>query len=121
MAGVGQHVSRVRALYKAVLKLHRGLPLQMQALGDQYVREEFRRHKEAGQPEVEVFMNEWTKYYVTLARQLGPKRKFRTVGENLSVELMENFSEEQMGQLKELFDATISPDAAASTDAEDKR
>ena len=50
MAAASEHVSRVRALYKAILKLHRGLPLPMQALGDQYVKEEFRRHKEAQKP-----------------------------------------------------------------------
>ena len=60
MAAVGEHASRVRALYKGILKLHRGLPLQMQALGDQYVKEEFRRHKEAQKPEVDIFMVEWT-------------------------------------------------------------
>ena len=60
MAAVGEHVSRVRALYKAILKLHRGLPLHMQALGDQYVKEEFRRHKEAQKQEVDIFMREWT-------------------------------------------------------------
>ena len=60
MAAASEHVSRVRALYKAILKLHRGLPLPMQALGDQYVKEEFRRHKEAQKHEVDIFMREWT-------------------------------------------------------------
>ena len=55
-----EHVLRVRALYKALLRLHRGLPLQMQALGNQYMKDEFKRHKEANAAEVEVFMVEWT-------------------------------------------------------------
>ncbi|KAK7497556.1 hypothetical protein BaRGS_00011196 [Batillaria attramentaria] len=116
MAALGEHVSRVRALYKAILKLHRGLPLQMQALGDQYVKEEFCRHKEANKQEVDIFMTEWTKYYVTLAKQLGPKRKFKTVGEHLSPELLDNFNNEQVGQLKELLEAATTPGSASGAE-----
>ena len=54
------HVSRVRALYKAILRLHRGLPLQMKALGDQYVKDEFKRHKDVPGNEAQIFMGEWT-------------------------------------------------------------
>lgn len=59
-APVISQVSRVRALYKAILRIHRGLPLQMKALGDQYVKDEFRRHKNCTPHEADVFMNEWT-------------------------------------------------------------
>ena len=60
MTGSITHIARVRALYKALLRLHRSLPLQMKALGDQYVKEEFRLHKKANEAETEVFMHEWT-------------------------------------------------------------
>jgi hypothetical protein len=60
MSSTVTQVSRVRALYKAILRLHRGLPLQMRALGDQYVKDEFRRHKDVPVPEAQIFMNEWT-------------------------------------------------------------
>jgi len=108
MSGAGQmtQVARVRALYKALLKLHRGLPLQMQALGDQYVKAEFRLHKNAGPPETEQFMQEWTKYYVTLAKQLNKKQKNINVGQAISAEMMDVLSPEQVGQLHELFKAT---------------
>lgn len=109
MASVSEHAIHIRALYKAVLKLHRGLPLHMQAIGDQYVKEEFRRHKEANKTEVEIFLHEWTKYYMTLAKQLGTRSKHQTIGQNLSPELLNSFSDEQVGQLKELFDATKKP------------
>lgn len=39
------HVRRVRILYKSILKLHRGLPIEVQELGTNYVRDEFKRHK----------------------------------------------------------------------------
>ena len=54
------HVSRVRVLYKTILRLHRGLPIELKALGDLYVRDEFRRHKASEVQFVPVFMQEWT-------------------------------------------------------------
>ena len=50
----------VRILYKAILKLHRGLPPELRALGDGYLKQEFQKHKHARQHEVGVFMHEWT-------------------------------------------------------------
>ena len=53
------HVQGVRLLYKSCLKLHRGLPLELQAIGDSYVKEEFRRHKTATPEHTQVFMQQW--------------------------------------------------------------
>uniref|UniRef100_A0A8C7M5M7 Succinate dehydrogenase assembly factor 3 n=1 Tax=Oncorhynchus kisutch TaxID=8019 RepID=A0A8C7M5M7_ONCKI len=41
------------------LLLHRFLPIDLRALGDQYVKNEFRRNKTAAPEEVTVFMREW--------------------------------------------------------------
>ena len=59
------HVSRVRVLYKTILRLHRGLPQELKAVGDIYVKEEFRRHKSAESAFIASFMIEWTvcQYY----------------------------------------------------------
>jgi len=54
------HVERVRRLYKLILRLHRGLPAEMRSFGDDYVRSEFKRHKDAEQPFIPAFMCEWT-------------------------------------------------------------
>ena len=54
------HASNVRILYKAILRLHRGMPRELRALGDQYVRDEFKRHKAAEPEFVSAFMKEWT-------------------------------------------------------------
>ena len=54
------HVQRVRMLYKYVLKLHRGLPVELRAIGDQYVKDEFKRHKDAPMDVANNFLNEWT-------------------------------------------------------------
>lgn len=53
------HLQRVRKLYKVILRLHRGLPQEMQSLGNKYVRDEFRRHKGANPSEANVFLREW--------------------------------------------------------------
>lgn len=53
------HVSRVFSLYKRILLLHRFLPIDLRALGDQYVKDEFRRNKTAAPEEVTIFMREW--------------------------------------------------------------
>ncbi|KAK3104729.1 hypothetical protein FSP39_008786 [Pinctada imbricata] len=108
-AGQISQVLRVRALYKAVLKLHRGLPLEMKALGDQYVKEEFKRHKNVGHAEAKIFMEEWTRYYVILAKQLSKRTKTQEVGVNLTPELVDCFSDEQAEQLLELYKEAKKP------------
>ena len=35
---VASHVRRVRTLYKSILKLHRGLPVEVQELGNNYAK-----------------------------------------------------------------------------------
>jgi len=59
MSGLN-HVQRVRLLYKTILRLHRGLPNELQELGQTYVRDEFRRHKNCNPKEVQTFMLEWS-------------------------------------------------------------
>ena len=54
------HVQRVRMLYKTILRLHRGLPIEVRPLGDGYVRDEFRRHKRCIESEAIIFLHEWT-------------------------------------------------------------
>ncbi len=53
------HGRRVCLLYKRILRLHKGLPADVRAIGDWYVKEEFRRHKTAGPQETVLFMQEW--------------------------------------------------------------
>lgn len=54
------HPQRVRLLYKSILLLHKGLPSEIAELGNQYVKEEFRRHKDAAPEFVGPFMIEWS-------------------------------------------------------------
>jgi len=66
MSGTLSHVTQVRALYKALLKIHRGLPYNLQAMGDQYVKDEFHRHTGCTQTEAQTFMKEWTVSHVSI-------------------------------------------------------
>lgn len=54
------HTQKVRVLYKTILKLHKGLPEELQILGTNYVRDEFKRHKKCDNKEAQVFVSEWT-------------------------------------------------------------
>lgn len=99
------HLQRVRRLYKTVLRLHRGLPLEIQSLGNSYVRDEFKRHKTCNLAEANVFLNEWANYAISLAKQLGlqgPKTS-ETLGKNLNSEDIEKLRDEQVYQLYELL------------------
>ncbi|XP_076056957.1 succinate dehydrogenase assembly factor 3 [Oratosquilla oratoria] len=101
------HTQRVRLLYKTILKLHRGLPLELQALGDQYTKDEFRRHKEASSEQTHTFMVEWTNYAITLAKQLGIRgtHMSKPIGKYIKEQQLDEFSGEQIYQLQELYEA----------------
>ena len=50
---------KVRRLYKTILKLHRGLPPDLAYMGDIYVKDEFKRHKQATPDQTITFMENW--------------------------------------------------------------
>ncbi|XP_038598560.1 succinate dehydrogenase assembly factor 3, mitochondrial [Tachyglossus aculeatus] len=95
------HVGRVRVLYRRLLVLHRGLPDALKALGDQYVREEFRRHRTVGPDRAQSFLQEWEEYAQVLEQQMGGNRP--RFGAQLSHAKLDDFRAEQIGQLQELM------------------
>lgn len=107
------HVSKVRSMYKRILVLHRFLPIDLRALGDQYVKDEFRRHKSASTEEVQVFMTEWQNYKDTLQTQIlesaGEQLSSIKFGANLSEGKLHNFQDAQIGQLYELMLESTKP------------
>jgi len=99
------HQGNVRLLYKTILRLHRALPTEVRELGDQYVKDEFRRHKNAGQEHIGPFMIEWSEYCTTLAKQLGirgPKTGSGVLGQSLPEKKLDDFEGQQVYQLYEL-------------------
>ncbi|XP_029023472.1 succinate dehydrogenase assembly factor 3, mitochondrial [Betta splendens] len=108
---ISSHVFAVRSLYKRILVLHRFLPLDLRALGDQYVRDEFRRHRNASDEETKSFMAEWENYRSTLQHQVLESAGHSSVkfGANLSKEQVRHFQDEQIGQLYELMLESTKP------------
>lgn len=56
----------VQRLYRRVLKLHRYLPTELKKLGDEYAKDEFRRHRDADQIQAYEFMDEWKVNFVNV-------------------------------------------------------
>ncbi|KAL1788442.1 succinate dehydrogenase assembly factor 3, mitochondrial [Sigmodon hispidus] len=109
----GRHVSRVRSLYKYILQLHRALPPDLKALGDQYVKDEFRRHKTVGSGEAQRFLQEWEAYAAVLRQQAKDSTQSSAgracFGTSLPEEKLNDFRDEQIGQLQELMREATKP------------
>ncbi|EDW97307.1 succinate dehydrogenase assembly factor 3, mitochondrial [Drosophila yakuba] len=98
------HPQRVRLLYKTILRLHRGLPAELRALGDNYVRDEFRRHLKCNPMEAQLFMTEWARYASTITQQLGIRGKPKgDLGEEIDPTTVEMLKDDQVVQLYELM------------------
>lgn len=85
--------------------------------GDQYTKDEFKRHKEAAPEHAQAFMVEWTNYAITVAKQLGVRGSHtaKTLGRPLSSNELDNFNDEQVHQLYELYEAANNPEPPDST------
>lgn len=59
-------------LYRRILRSHRSLPIEMKSLGDTYVRDEFRKHREVENPlQIVGFLTQWKVYLDGLENQMG--------------------------------------------------
>ncbi|CAI5713204.1 unnamed protein product [Hyaloperonospora brassicae] len=94
------HRANVLALYKHILALHRRqLKPHMRVLGDQYVRDEFKRHKSADPKFVPLFLREWEQYAAVM------DQKKDCYGQELSVADQQLLDNEQKMKLRALQDA----------------
>ena len=91
--------------------------------GDQYTKDEFRRHKEASTEQSQAFMVEWTNYAITVAKQLGVRgaHTAKTLGRPLSEGDLDQFNDEQVHQLFELYEAATNPAEAPTTPPQDHK
>lgn len=88
------------------------MPVELQSLGNNYARDEFKRHKTCNDTEAKIFMVEWTNYAVQLSQQLGLGVRGRPkgyVGEHLNVTDLDKFADDQIVQLHELMKAATLP------------
>ncbi|KAF9478842.1 ACN9-domain-containing protein [Pholiota conissans] len=87
-------------LYRRLLRGHRNLLPYMRSLGDEYVKAEFRRHKEVTNPVyIMGFLSQWKSYL----DQLPSDSKVPFAGKKLDATAFEKMSKEQLGQLYELM------------------
>ncbi len=103
-------------LYRSIRRLHRRLPPGLGFLGNQYVRDEFVRHKTAGPEFLPGFLDAWTQYRNSLSAQLSADKKNPLTHDSLGAPLsnLESLSEAQLGQLFALRQA-----AKGETQSED--
>ncbi|KAI5842688.1 acn9 family domain-containing protein [Tricharina praecox] len=85
-------------LYRRLLRTHRKkLPADMRVLGDEYVRAEFRLHRDVENPvHIVGFLTEWQLYAQALEGDTWR-------GVKLEKDKIEKMSDEQVGQLYELM------------------
>ena len=84
-------------LYRRILRIHRVLPPLHRSLGDDYVKSEFRRHKDIVNPvHIVGFLGQWQNYLEELEKQTANKDNW---GKQISEDLLDKFSHEQIGQL----------------------
>ncbi|CAO1612751.1 unnamed protein product [Sympodiomycopsis kandeliae] len=116
-------------LYRRLLRVHRNvLSYEMRSLGDNYLKDEFKRHKKIDNPlQIVGFLGQWKVYLDQLeeaalsnaGKSEGEKKRFFE-GRKLEMEQFEKLSEEQMYQLHEFMTATkelYNPTAPGPPDA----
>ncbi|KAI8080724.1 uncharacterized protein B0P05DRAFT_586597 [Gilbertella persicaria] len=60
-------------LYREILRSHRSLPPAMRAMGDDYVKAEFQRHKHIDNPaHIVGFVSQWQSYLDLIKTQTAP-------------------------------------------------
>lgn len=104
-------------LYRRLLRAHRALDADMRAVGDNYIKDEFKRHAGIDNPlQIVGFLSSWKLYLDQLEVQQGKPGGFR--GQRLEPRLLEKFSDEQFYQIHELMQATkeaYDPEKAQAT------
>ncbi|GAB5591273.1 hypothetical protein Unana1_06173 [Umbelopsis nana] len=108
-------------LYRNILRAHRELPPALRAVGDDYVKAEFKRHKDVENPAYIVgFLSEWERYLDTVKQQTSPvaevisasqdaqaaiqgkEQQGNVWGKKMDPQLLDKMSDQQLGQLYEL-------------------
>ena len=90
------------SLYRSILREHKlRLPAKMKSLGDAYVKQEFRLHKEAKPEHLRRFMNSWENYLQTLQKQAEGGGK---IGVNIDANDVNRMTEEQKQKMRGLMD-----------------
>jgi hypothetical protein len=85
-------------IYRAVLRVHRSLPLEMRQLGDVYLKQEFRSAKSlTDEATINEFLVTWNDYCTLLQQQF----KGKVEGHRLNSEALSGEQRMQLNALKE--------------------
>mmetsp|Transcript_15678 Transcript_15678/g.26135 ORF Transcript_15678/g.26135 Transcript_15678/m.26135 type:complete len:108 (-) Transcript_15678:157-480(-) len=94
--------NRSLSLYRSILREHkRRLPAKMKALGDTYVKQEFRLHKEANPEQLNRFIHGWDNYLKTLQSQSEGN-----FGTNIDANDVSRMTEDQKQKMRSLMNNT---------------
>ncbi|KAL6868914.1 hypothetical protein ACO1O0_000237 [Amphichorda felina] len=99
-------------LYRRLLRAHRKhLPAEMRVLGDEYIKAEFRAHRNVENPAHLIgFLTEWQLYAQKVE---GDSWK----GEKIEEGKLQKLSDEQVHQLYELMQAIQNPNSNGETES----
>ncbi|KAG1655969.1 hypothetical protein FOA52_009396 [Chlamydomonas sp. UWO 241] len=98
----------ILSLYRSIMRLHHEkLTGPLRALGDDYVRHEFRSHLRKASPQTTQtqwtqFVRQWTDYKAFVSGGGGEKAPLVDTSEELSPELLEAMSPDQRKRVEEL-------------------
>lgn len=70
-----EHMFKVKRLYKIIFQLHKSLSPELKSIGDAYVRNEFKLHKNATPEHASKFISEWTVSFVFFFFYFSPLTK----------------------------------------------
>lgn len=88
-------------LYRHLLRTHRSLPIEMRSLGDDYLKAEFKRHKQADNPvHVMGFLLEWNRYLDELQFQLSRNSESEFRGKRMDETLFEQVSKSHVSSCR---------------------
>lgn len=103
-------------LYRRLLRAHRKhLPRQMRLLGDEYVKAEFRAHREVENPvHIIGFLTEWQMYAQNLEGE-------KWIGETMDKGKIDKMSDQQLGQMYELMQAIRKQQLDENSEGEEEK
>ncbi|KAF2459260.1 hypothetical protein BDY21DRAFT_187325 [Lineolata rhizophorae] len=92
-------------LYRRLLRAHRKLPPEMRLLGDEYVKSEFRAHRNVENPiHIVGFLTQWQLYAQKIEGDAWRDHK-------MDKATLDKMSDDQIAQLYKLMQTIQNPDA----------
>ncbi|CAN8074095.1 unnamed protein product [Agarophyton chilense] len=102
------------SLYRRIMRLHRlKLPDIQRSIGDQYVRQEFRAHRDVKPEQQNQFLQQWEDY----AAHLTMEADFFGLGRDLAEKEVEALNDDQKAQLERLRASAVSVGVQERTEA----